>query len=218
MEPSDSTYKQFSFFDNSSEEVSQRQGKAFSLPDAEMVMYCKFFNKDESNSIFTDLYDNIQWGQESTFLYGKKVTLPRLTAWYGDQGKTYTYSKIKMNPKLWNSTLGYIKSRIEEICNEKFNSVLLNLYRDGSDSIAWHSDDEKELGKNPKIASLSFGEARSFMLRHKFKKELKLSFKLTHGSLLIMGGTTQHYWQHQIPKTRSSSEPRINLTFRKIIG
>lgn len=218
MKPSDSTYKQFSLFDDSREEVSQNQSKTFSLPDAEIVMYCNFFNESESNSIFTDLYKNVQWEQENILLYGKKFALPRLTAWYGDQGKTYTYSKIRMNPNPWTPSLKYIKSQIEDICGEKFNSVLLNLYRDGSDSIAWHSDDEKELGENPKIASLSFGETRSFMLRHKFKKELKLSFKLTHGSLLIMGGTTQHYWQHQIPKTRSSSKPRINLTFRKILG
>ncbi|MEI6063784.1 MAG: alpha-ketoglutarate-dependent dioxygenase AlkB, partial [Pseudanabaena sp. ELA748] len=100
----------------------------------------------------------------------------------------------------------------------KFNSVLLNLYRNGSDSMSWHSDDENELGENPTIASLSFGDARSFRLKHKFQKDLKLNIQLTHGSLLIMAGKTQHYWQHQIPKTRTSSKPRINLTFRKILG
>ncbi|MGE5658867.1 MAG: alpha-ketoglutarate-dependent dioxygenase AlkB family protein [Actinomycetota bacterium] len=218
MKLDDFTCKQLSLFDNLSEEVNRNQGQVFSLPDAEIVLYRNFFNKDESSAIFTDLYENIQWEQESAFLYGKKVVLPRLTAWYGDRGKIYTYSKIRMDPNPWTSNLEYIKSQTEGIHSENFNSVLLNLYRDNSDSIAWHSDDEKELGENPTIASLSFGETRSFMLRHKFKKELKISFKLTHGSLLIMGGTTQHYWQHQVPKTRSLIKPRINLTFRKILG
>jgi len=212
---SDSTYKQFSLFDDPAE---QHQRRVLSLPDADIVTYSNVFSKDESTSIFTDLSENIHWKQEDTFLYGKKVALPRLTAWYGDQGKTYTYSKIKMNPNSLTSILEHIKRQVEEICGESFNSVLLNLYRNGSDSIAWHSDDEKELGENPVIASLSFGETRSFMLRHKFKKELKLNIELTHGSLLIMRGTTQHCWQHQIPKTRSSRKPRINLTFRKIFG
>jgi len=218
MEFSDSTDKQFSLFDDPSEQANQNQRRVFSLPDADIVTYFNFFNEDESNSIFTDLSENIHWKQEDTFLYGKKVALPRLTAWYGDQGKTYTYSKIKMNPNSLTSILEHIKRQVEEICGESFNSVLLNLYRNGSDSIAWHSDDEKELGKNPTIASLSFGETRSFKLRHKLKKELKLDIELTHGSLLIMRGTTQHCWQHQIPKTRSSRKPRINLTFRKIFG
>ena len=121
-----------------------------------------------------------------------------------------------MNPSPWIPVMEHLKRKLEEVCDEQFNSVLLNLYRSGSDSVAWHSDDEKELGKAPSIASLSFGDTRSFQLRHKFKKDLKLNIKLTHGSLLIMGGETQRYWQHQIPKTRSLVKPRINLTFRKI--
>lgn len=217
MESDESIYKQFSLLDDLSEEVSQNQSQVFSLPDAEIVMYSSFFREGESNRIFADLYETVQWKQEDTFLYGRKVALPRLTAWHGDQGKTYTYSKVTMNPSPWIPILEHIKFKVEEVCDEKFNSALLNLYRDGSDSVAWHSDDEKELGEAPTIASLSFGDTRSFMLRHKFKKDLKLNIKLTHGSLLIMGGKTQHYWQHQIPKTRSLTKPRINLTFRRIL-
>lgn len=217
MECSDSKYKQFSFLDDLFGDIHQSQGKAFSLPDAEIILHQGFFHEDESNQIFDDLYNKIAWEQEDTILYGRKISLPRLTAWYGDQGKAYTYSKIKMIPQPWIPILENIKSQVEKICDAEFNSVLLNLYRNGSDSISWHSDDEKELGENPTIASLSFGDTRSFMLKHKFKKDLKLNIQLTHGSLLIMGGKTQHYWQHQIPKTRTSYKPRINLTFRKIL-
>ena len=190
--------------------------QVYELPDAEIAMYPNFFSEDESDRIFADLYESVEWKQEEIFLYGKKIALPRLTAWYGDEGKTYTYSKIKMNPSPWIPVMEHLKRKLEEVCDEQFNSVLLNLYRSGSDSVAWHSDDEKELGKAPSIASLSFGDTRSFQLRHKFKKDLKLNIKLTYGSLLIMGGETQRYWQHQIPKTRSLVNPRINLTFRKI--
>ena len=216
MESSDSTYKQFSLLDDLAEETDQSQVKAFSLPDAEIIMHHRFFHENESDGILANLYKTVEWKQENTFLYGRKVALPRLTAWYGDQEKSYTYSKIKMKAQPWIPILEHIKFQVEGGCGEKFNSVLLNLYRDGADSIAWHSDDEKELGQNPTIASLSFGDTRSFMLKHKFQKDLKLNIKLTHGSLLIMGGKTQHYWQHQIPKTPASTKPRINLTFRRI--
>jgi alkylated DNA repair dioxygenase AlkB len=121
-----------------------------------------------------------------------------------------------MQPLLWNPALTNIKSKIESLSKMEFNSVLLNLYRDGKDSVAWHSDDEPELGKNPVIASVSFGANRRFMFRHKRQKELKYELELTHGSLLMMKGTTQHFWQHQIPKVKKLTQPRINLTFRQI--
>ena len=218
MESDNFIDNQLSLFNKPADKSNQCQSKIFSLSDAEIVMFYGFFHKDESNRILADLYENVKWKQEDTFLYGRKVTLPRLTAWYGDQGKIYTYSKIKMSPNPWIPILEHIKFQVEKKCGKKFNSVLLNLYRNGSDSIAWHSDDEKELGENPTIASLSFGDTRSFVLRHRFNKDLKAKIELTHGSLLIMGGTTQHYWQHQIPKTRLSNKPRINLTFRRILG
>ncbi|MEG4105946.1 alpha-ketoglutarate-dependent dioxygenase AlkB [Microcoleus sp. S13_C5] len=195
---------------------SQKHGQHLSLPDAEVIMYRDFFNNNESNQIFAELYGTINWKQEVTLLFGKQVAIPRLSAWYGDAGKSYTYSKIKMEPNLWTPTLITIKSKIEAIAGTLFNSVLLNLYRDGKDSVAWHSDDESELGENPAIASVSFGTTRRFMLRHKYQKEIKLEIKLTPGSLLLMKGVTQHFWQHQIPKAAKVTEPRINLTFRKV--
>lgn len=217
MEPEDNHYNQLSLFVN--QEVNSRhQAKIFTLPGAEICMYYNFFDENESNEIFATLYQSVKWEQRYISLYGRKVALPRLVSWYGDQGKLYKYSGIEMCPNPWTQLLIQIKNRIEKVCDYTFNSVLLNLYRDGSDSIAWHSDDEKELGQNPLIASVSFGETRLFKLRHKFQKELKLNLQLSHGDLLIMGGTTQSYWQHQISKNYESRQPRINLTFRKILS
>lgn len=187
------------------------------MPDGEVAIYRNFFNKVESDQIFQELLSKIKWRQDKMKLYGKEFELPRLTAWYGDDGKSYTFSGIPMNPDAWTPTLLSIKSRIEEVTQAKFNSVLLNLYRSGKDGVSWHSDDEPELGKNPMIASVSFGETRRFQLRHKLDKSLdKVEITLTHGSLLIMKGSTQHFWQHQIPKTAKSLRERINLTFRII--
>ena len=187
------------------------------MPDGEVAIYRNFFNRVESDQIFQELLSKIKWRQDKMKLYGKEFELPRLTAWYGDDGKSYTFSGIPMNPDAWTHTLLSIKSRIEEVTQAKFNSVLLNLYRSGKDGVSWHSDDEQELGKNPIIASVSFGEARRFQLRHKLDKSLdKVEITLTHGSLLIMKGSTQHFWQHQIPKTAKSLRERINLTFRRI--
>ncbi|MCC5659658.1 alpha-ketoglutarate-dependent dioxygenase AlkB [Nostoc sp. XA010] len=192
------------------------QGEQLPMPDAEVMFYYNFFDNNESNQLLVELYKTIFWQQQSTIIFGKKVNLPRLTAWYGEPDKSYSYSKITMEPILWTPLLIKIKSKIESLSEIKFNSVLLNLYRDGKDSVAWHSDDEPELGKNPVIASVSFGVPRRFMFRHKTKKELKYEIKLTHGSLLMMTGTTQHFWQHQIPKMNKLTQPRINLTFRQI--
>lgn len=197
-------------------EKSKDQGEKLLMPDAEVTFYQSLFDTHESNNLFVELYENTSWSQESTILFGKRVNLPRLTAWYGDIGKSYSYSKIIMQPLLWTPVLIKIKSKIEFLSEMKFNSVLLNLYRDGKDGVSWHSDDEPELGKNPAIASVSFGANRRFMFRHKIQKELKYELELTHGSLLIMKGTTQHFWQHQIPKVNKLTQPRVNLTFRQI--
>lgn len=183
----------------------------------EISFYEEFFTKSESDHLYTELLDKIDWKQEYITLFGKTHPQPRLTAWYADSGKSYTYSNLKWEPQAWNSSLLYIKKRVEEVIERKFNSVLLNLYRNGKDSMGWHSDDEPELGKNPLIASVSFGQERRFHLRHKNSKEVeRIRMDLTHGSLLTMGGSTQHFWQHQIPKTAKKVKPRINLTFRII--
>ena len=143
---------------------------------------------------------------------------PRLTAWYGDAGIAYRYSGITMQPEPWTRMLNEIKTRLEKFSGFTFNSVLLNLYRDGQDSMGWHRDDEKELGKNPAIGSVSFGDCRKFMIRHVQDRSLKNAINITNGSLLLMAGEMQHYWQHSIPKTAKPAGVRINLTFRKIIA
>jgi len=190
----------------------------FDLPDADVVLYENYFNQTESNELFEKLKNNIEWRQDKMKIYGNEINLPRLTAWYGENDKNYSFSGISLNPKNWTSELLQIKQRIEKIVNTNFNSVLLNFYRDGKDSISWHTDAEKELGKNPIIASVTFGETRQFQLKHKNNKDLKtVSIPLNNGSLLIMQGSTQHFWLHQIPKTDKQLKPRINLTFRIII-
>ena len=185
------------------------------IENGEYIFYPNFFSQSESDTLLKGLLNNIVWKQESMNMYGKKIDFPRLTAWYGNNDKTYSFSGITLQPLLWTSEILTIKNKIEPIANTVFNSVLLNQYRDGNDSISWHTDAEKELGINPKIASVNFGATRKFQLRHIKTKE-KLEIELTHGCLLIMQGELQHFWQHQVPKTRKPIGKRINLTFRVI--
>jgi len=189
----------------------------FDLPDADVTFYENFFTPEESNKLYKSLTDKIQWQQDQIKFYGQLIDLPRLTAWYGDPNFSYTYSGIPMNPNPWSEDLLFIKDRIEKESGVKFSSCLLNLYRTGKDSVNWHQDNEKELGQNPIIGSVSFGEVRPFQLKHLDREDLKkVNIPLTHGSFLLMKGTTQHYWKHQIPKTTRQINPRINLTFRII--
>ncbi len=158
-----------------------------------------------------------EWRSEAVVVWGRKVPQPRLIAWYGDAGRAYAYSGIRLRPSPWTPLLLDIKARIEEATGAAFNSVLLNYYRDNCDSIGFHSDDEPELGERPVIASLSLGEERTFVLRHKRSKETApMRLRLPSGSLLLMAGDTQHCWRHGIPKESRPRSPRINLTFRKI--
>ena len=172
---------------------------------------------DEADALLTELESGIAWGQEHLTIYGKKIPFPRKTAWYGDPGCEYSYSGLTMTPHPWTPALLGIKERVEAEAETRFNSVLLNLYRDGSDSMSWHSDDEPELGQDPIIASVTFGATRSFQLRYRPNPAYRAQADLTHGSLLIMSGPMQHCWQHQIPKTKKPLGPRINLTFRTIL-
>ncbi len=188
----------------------------FELPDAEIIYYPDFFDKEKGDVFFEKLKTEIPWQQDDITVFGKTYPQPRLTALFGNEGKPYSYSNIVMKPHAWNSSLMFIKNEIEEVCDESFTTVLLNYYRDGKDSNSWHADDEKELGRNPVIASVSFGAERSFHLQHNTIKEQKLKINLEHGSLLIMKGATQHFWKHQIPKTAKPVGSRINLTFRII--
>ena len=188
----------------------------FNIPDADIEYYPNFFESNRADEFFEKLKNEIPWQQDNITVFGKTHPQPRLTALFGNEGKPYSYSNIVMQPNTWNPLLLFIKNEIEEICQENFTTVLLNYYRDGKDSNGWHADNEKELGQNPVIASVSFGSERSFHLQHNTIKEQKLKINLEHGSLLIMKGTTQHYWKHQIPKTAAAIDPRINLTFRII--
>jgi alkylated DNA repair dioxygenase AlkB len=185
------------------------------IKDGEIIFYPNFFLKQESDELLKNLRNNIQWKQESMRMYGKVIEFPRLTAWYGNNDKAYSFSGITLQPHPWTNDILFIKKRIEPKANVQFNSVLLNLYRNGNDSISWHTDAEKELGINPIIASVNFGETRKFQLKHNKTKE-KIEIELSHGTLIIMQGELQHNWQHQVPKTSKPVKERINLTFRVI--
>ena len=189
---------------------------SFDVPNAIIEYYPSFFNADQSKMFFEKLLNDILWQQDAITVFGKTHPQPRLTALYGNEGKPYSYSNIVMQPHHWNPLLMFIKSEIEEVTQENFTTVLLNLYRDGKDSNGWHADNERELGRNPIIASVSFGAERSFHLQHNTLKKAKLKITLENGSLLLMKGETQHFWKHQIPKTAKPIAPRINLTFRII--
>ena len=162
-------------------------------------------------------FKNIIWNHDHINMYGKEVFLPRYSAWYGDSDKPYTYSGLTLQPKPWNKGLIYIKEKIESVADTKFNSVLLNWYRDGEDYINWHTDAEKSLGKNPVIGSVNFGATRIFQLRRMDDNTEKIQFPLKHGTFLLMRGETQHFWQHGVPKEKKVKQLSFNLTFRIIL-
>lgn len=188
----------------------------FNPSDAEIIYWNDFLNQTEADSLFNALLNETPWRQDSVKVFGKLYPQPRLTALYGNPNLSYGYSGIRMDPMPWTDTLMDIKNRIETHTPVSFTTVLLNLYRDGKDSNGWHADNEKELGENPYIASLSLGHKRDFHLKHNTLKEERMKFELHHGSLLLMGGSTQHNWKHQIAKTSKLVGPRINLTFRVV--
>ena len=164
-----------------------------------------------------ELIERTSWQSESITVWGKKHLQPRLTAWYGDAGKSYSYSGIDLDPLPWTKTLLQIREVVQKLAHERFNSVLLNYYRDHRDGMGFHSDDEPDLGPTPVIASLSLGATRTFILKHKFRRELKpVRLELPSGSLLLMKGQTQTFWKHGIDKLTKPCGPRVNLTFRRI--
>lgn len=187
----------------------------FNLPDADIAYFPQFFDNAVASDLFQKLLHDTPWQQDDITVFGKTHPQPRLTCLYGNEGKPYGYSNIVMQPHQWTPTIMYIKEEVEKVINANFTTVLANLYRDGQDSNGWHADNEKELGRNPIIASVSFGAERSFQLKHN-TLDTKQNILLQHGSLLIMKGSTQHFWKHQIPKTKKEIGPRINLTFRII--
>lgn len=189
------------------------------LPDANIRFIPSFINHDKSIDYLQDLLENVDWQQNKIKMFGKIYDEPRLTAWYGDQGVRYKYSGIQLEPTPWSEVLSDLREKVSAEAHIKFNSALLNYYRDGQDSMGYHQDNEPELGNNPVIASLSLGAERIFQLKHITDKSLKRKdIPLSSGSLLIMGGTTQHHWKHQIPKTKKLIGPRLNITFRLIKG
>jgi len=200
-----------------SQEEQEKVIEVFTVLDGEILFIRNFLSLAKSKKYYDLLLQDINWKQEQISFYGKTYPVPRKTAWYGNEGLNYSYSGIKCFPETWTADLLKIKTAIEKfISPEIFTSVLLNLYNNGNDKMGWHADDEKELGLNPIIASLSLGETRRFDIKHKKNPDLYYKFELTSGSLLIMRGALQHHWVHQIPVQKKVKNPRINLTFRII--
>jgi len=184
--------------------------------DGRVDYYGKIITNVKANLYFEILLQNIVWKNDEAIILGKHIITKRKTAWYGDSDYLYTYSNITRRALPWTSELRDLKQLVEKLTETKFNSCLLNLYHDGNEGLAWHSDDEKVLRRNGTIASLSFGAERKFSLKHKKTKQT-ISIILEHGSLLVMKDETQVYWLHGLPKTKKIVMPRINLTFREII-
>jgi alkylated DNA repair dioxygenase AlkB len=182
----------------------------FDIPDAELTLWEHFFSRAEADTFYNTLLAETPWKQEEITVFEKTHLTPRLTVWYGKRRDGSSKPVLELTP-----TLQTIGERVEATTGIQFTSVLVNLYRDGKDGVGWHRDRDRELGPKPIVASVSFGETRPFEIRHKFNKELeKIRIPLHHGSLLLMAGTMQHFWEHQIPKTAKEIKPRINLTFR----
>ncbi len=171
---------------------------------------------EEARGAFVELRAALAWKQPQLRLFGRTVAAPRLEAWHGDPGAGYRYSGLDHDPQPWTPLLLALRERIERVSNARYNSVLINLYRDGGDSNGWHADDERELGPEPAIASLSLGAARRFLLRHR-ADATQVEIVLEDGSLLLMRGRTQQCWKHTVPKERRVRDPRINLTFRYVV-
>ena len=187
------------------------------LPDAIFEFYPNFFNQEEADMLFDKLMNETPWQQDDITIFGKKIAQPRLTCLFGNEGKPYSYSGLTMQPHPWNTTMIFIKERVEQFSKQNFTTVLANLYRNEKDSNGWHADNERELGRNPIIASVSFGEERKFQLKNISDNNVKLSLNLNHGSLLVMKEGSQIHYKHQIPKAAQPKNARINLTFRTIL-
>ena len=186
------------------------------LEGADVQIWIDYLPRDSSNDLMRELIKVTPWRVEEVVVWGKRHPQPRLTAWYGDPGKTYTYSGIALHPLPWSPLLKRVRMEVEEACGERFNSVLLNYYRNERDSMGLHSDNEPELGPRPIIASLSVGEERVFSFKPKRPLAQSASVPLPSGSLLLMKGDTQKNWKHGIAKAGRSMGPRLNLTFRQI--
>ncbi|MFT4628280.1 MAG: alkylated DNA repair dioxygenase AlkB [Myxococcota bacterium] len=187
------------------------------LADADVRLRPGFYSSRAADGIFLALRREIPWRQDCIRIFGKEHPLPRHQQWFADDGLVYTWSGIRMVPAPWTPTLLDIRRRLQQDTGVYYNTVLANLYRDGHDTVSWHADDEPELGECPLIASLSFGAERDFLLRHRERTDLdRVCVSLSHGSLLLMGGATQRFWEHSLPRRKRVTAPRINLTFRRV--
>ena len=186
----------------------------FRLPDADVALWPQWLDTAEADALFAELRQAIAWETHRIRLFGRELDSPRLSCWIGDPGAAYTYSRSRFEPRPWPSALAAVRERVEQDCGTHFNSVLANLYRDGRDSMGWHSDNEPELGPAPTIFSFSFGGVRRFRLRHRRDPRQRLELDLPSGSLLRMAGTTQRFYRHDLPKTARAVAARINLTYR----
>lgn len=184
--------------------------------DGIVKYYGKTMADDKADHYLDTLLNTIQWKNDEAIIFGKHIITKRKVAWYGNEGYNYTYSNTTKQALPWTKELLELKELVEKLTGDRFNSCLLNLYHDGNEGMAWHSDDEKSLGKDTSIASVSFGAERKFALKHRVSKEAT-SLILEHGSLLVMTGATQTNWLHSLPKSTRIKVPRVNLTFRTMI-
>lgn len=195
---------------------------ALALPDADLSLWRGWLGEEAAENLYNELLETVEWSQPSLHMGGRPVKIPRLQAWYGDPEARYAYSGKAFQPLYWTSSLATIRHQLESHCGASFNSVLVNLYRDGNDGVGWHADNERELGLQPTIASVSLGTTRRFLLKPRQARGQRkpglqtLALQLAHGDLLVMSGPTQQHWLHSIPKTRQPVGARINLTFRFI--
>lgn len=184
--------------------------------DGELYLYEQFLKKNEAHYYFKKLLLDTPWQQRKITMFGKTFDQPRLVSWHAESGVHYQYSGIKLAPSPWTDALLTLKSSVEELIGHSFNSAFLNLYRNGEDYMGWHRDNEKALGSNPIIASVSLGEKRLFKLKHINNNSIKYDCELNSGCLLVMAGKIQHYWKHCLPKSRKAGNPRVNITLRQV--
>ena len=197
------------------------------LPDARLDFDPHWLTATAADALFADLHAAIPWETHRLRIFGRELDSPRLSCWIGDPGAAYTYSRTRFEPRPWPPALAFVRARLQADLGAGFNSVLANLYRDGRDSMGWHSDDEPELGAEPVIASLSLGATRRFTLKRRADHpepvegrhaSAKFAIELPHGSLFVMRGATQHHWRHALPRTAKPCGERLNLTFRRVRG
>lgn len=188
--------------------------EVITLADGELHFWRDFFSADEAVSLFAKLRGETGWEQSHIRIAGRQIVIPRLNAWYGDRSADYSYSGVRLTTLPWTETLLNVKNRVESATHISFNSALVNLYRNEKDSVDWHSDDERELGNGPQVASVSLGETRCFELRRRNDHRQRFKLELPGGSLLLMGGTIQHHWQHRVAKEKHPCGERVNITFR----